>query len=183
MAGTPVLGPVALQDFEVPERIAVGGRQQLVVHNLPGGGRVIDAMGPDEAEIKWSGFFSGPDAAERVRMLEQLRRAGNSLSLAWDSWRYTVIIREFTADVSNPWWIPYRIQLCVVPDPGVGSDDDPISAPTSAQADALGYGPNIAQQITAAGAQLTSSDLGQVVAAAGSLAQLVTAQAYGENAL
>ena len=123
MAGTPVLGSVALQDFEVPERIGVGGRQQLVVHNLPGGGRVIDAMGPDEAEIKWSGFFSGQDAAERVRTLEQLRRAGNSLGLAWDSWRYTVIIREFTADVSNPCWIPYRIQLCVVPDPGAGSDD------------------------------------------------------------
>ena len=70
MPGTPMLGPVVFRDFEVPERINLGGRQRLAVHMLPGGGRVVDAMGPDDAPIRWSGTFSGVDAAERVRMLE-----------------------------------------------------------------------------------------------------------------
>lgn len=143
MVATPVLGSVALEGFEVPERIGIGGRQQLAIHKLPGGGRVIDAMGPDEASIRWSGTFSGPAAAERVRTLERLRRVGAPLELSWDGWRYTVIIQEFTADVANPWWIPYRIQLCVVPDPTIGSGDDPIAAPSVGDAYALGAGPNL----------------------------------------
>ena len=183
MPGAPILGGIALTEFEVPERIGIGGRQQLAVHNLPGGGRVVDAMGPDEVPIRWTGTFSGQDAAPRVRALERLRRAGNSLPLTWDSWLYTVIIEEFTADVSNPWWIPYRIQLCVLPSPTAGSGNDAIVAPSQAEADALGAGPNVDEQIATASSGLTASSFAVVVSAAGSLAQLVTAKAYSENNL
>jgi hypothetical protein len=53
-----VLGPVAFSDFEDPERIRFGGAQRLAVHKLPGGARVIDALGPDDTEIGWSGIFA-----------------------------------------------------------------------------------------------------------------------------
>ena len=66
-----ILGPVLLRDFEVPERISFGGRQAIVVHRLPGGARVIDAMGRDDAEIAFSGIFSGPDATRRARTLDR----------------------------------------------------------------------------------------------------------------
>ena len=81
MPTAPTLGPITFQAFEVPERISLGGRQRLVVHALPGGGRVVDTMGPEEAPIRWSGMFSGANATERVRMLERLRRAGDVLEL------------------------------------------------------------------------------------------------------
>src|SRR5690242_17085448 len=81
-----VLGPVAFSDFEVPERIRFGGAQRLTVHKLPGGARVIDALGPDDTELGWSGIFAGPDATERALLLDQLRVRGAVLPLkSWNS--------------------------------------------------------------------------------------------------
>ena len=116
MSSTPILGPIVLAGFEVPERIDFGGKQKLIVHTMPGGGRVVDAMGAEEAPIRWSGVFSGQNASERVRALEALRRMGSPLTLSWDAWRFRVIIHEFEATVTNANWMPYRIELCVVPD-------------------------------------------------------------------
>ena len=53
MAGTLLLGPVLFRDFELPGQITWGGKQRLAVHHLPGGRRVIDAMGRDDAAIVW----------------------------------------------------------------------------------------------------------------------------------
>ena len=80
MAGLLVLGEVTFHDFELPEHFTIGGKQQLIIHTLPGGGRVVDAMGADEAPVRWAGVFSGQQAAERVRILERLRRAGRPAS-------------------------------------------------------------------------------------------------------
>ena len=114
MASPPVLGPVAFLGFEVPERITLGGKQRLAVHTLPGGTRIVDAMGPDDGELAWSGMISGIDAVERVRQLDELRRAGQALPLGWDGWRFTVIISRFEADCASPWWVPYRISCTVL---------------------------------------------------------------------
>jgi hypothetical protein len=57
------LGGVPFQDFEVPEQIRFGGSQRLAVHELIGGGRVVDALGDDAGEISFSGIFSSSDAA------------------------------------------------------------------------------------------------------------------------
>ena len=54
-----VLGPVLFREFEVPARINFGGRQRVVVHALPGGARVIDVLGRDDAQISFAGIFSG----------------------------------------------------------------------------------------------------------------------------
>lgn len=183
MSGAPVLGPVAFEGYEVPERIRIGGRQQLAVHNLPGGGRVIDAMGPDEAPIEWSGVFSGPSAAERVRALERLRRSAETLDLSWDGWRYSVVIEEFTAEVTSPWWIPYEIRLCVVPDEGLGPGTDPISEPSQLDLGPAATAQILQQQIATASAGLTAPNLGDAVAASGVLARAATARAFAESKL
>ncbi len=112
-----VLGPVAFRDFEVPERITFGGTQRLAVHELPGGGRVIDVMGAQNADLVWSGVFSGADAAERVRLLDGLRLLAAELQLSWDVFAYTVIIERFEAEYTNPWWIPYHLTCKIVQDP------------------------------------------------------------------
>ena len=112
-----VLGPVTFRDFEVPERITFGGTQKLVVHELPGGGRVIDAMGAQDADLVWSGVFSGADASERVRLLDGLRLLAAEVALSWDVFAYTVIIERLEAEYSSPWWIPYHLTCKVVQDP------------------------------------------------------------------
>ena len=110
------LGPVAFAGFELPSSITVGGRQRLAMHRLPGGLRVIDALGPDPADIAFSGIFTGPDAADRARLLDTLRVAGATLPLAWDAFAYTVIVEQFEADYRSPWWIPYRLTCSVLRD-------------------------------------------------------------------
>lgn len=111
-----LLGPIAFQDFEVPSGIRFGGRQRLAVHRLMGGGRVIDALGQDDADISFCGTFSGSNATVRARMLDELRIAGQPLQLTWDVFFYTVFIGHFEADYQNRWWIPYQIGCTVLRD-------------------------------------------------------------------
>ena len=112
-----VLGPVAFHDFEVPERIAFGGTQKLAVHELPGGGRVIDAMGAQNTDLVWSGIFSGADAAERVRLLDSIRLSAAEVLLSWDVFAYTVIVERLEAEYVSPWWIPYHLTCKIAQDP------------------------------------------------------------------
>ncbi len=110
------LGPVAFAGFELPSSITFGGRQRLAIHRLPGGLRIIDALGPDPADIAFSGIFTGPDAADRARLLDTLRDRRPALPLAWDAFLYTVVLEQFEADYRSPWWIPYRLSCTVLRD-------------------------------------------------------------------
>lgn len=111
-----LLGPIVFQDFEIPAGINFGGRQRLALHHLPGGFRIINALGRDDAQISFSGIFTGSDATLRARSLDELRVAGIALPLTWDVLFYTVLIAEFRADYCNGWWIPYRIVCTVLQD-------------------------------------------------------------------
>ncbi len=110
------LGPIDFAGFELPSAITLGGRQRLAIHRLPGGLRIIDALGADHADLAFNGIFSGPDAADRARILDALRIAGVALPLAWDAFLYTVVIESFEADYRSPWWIPYRLTCSVLRD-------------------------------------------------------------------
>ena len=114
MAVALTLGDITFNAFEVPEHFVIGGKQRLVIHSLPGGGRIVDAMGAEDAPIRWTGVFSGQQAAERVRAVERLRRSGQRQSLTWDAWLYSVVVQEFEAEITSTCWIPYRITLCIV---------------------------------------------------------------------
>jgi len=111
-----LLGPVLFQDFELPERISWGGKQQLAVHRLPGGARVIDAMGRDDKEITWSGIFSGNGGSGRARLIDLMRAEGSVWPLTWEAFFYSVVIAGFDADYSRSNWIPYRITCTVLRD-------------------------------------------------------------------
>lgn len=173
-----ILGPILFRDFEVPQQITLGGRQRLAVHQLPGGVRVVDAMGADDAELGWSGILSGPDAGARARSLDSLRRGGLAWPLAWDGWRYTVIIARFEADSANPCWLPYHISCCVLAEGDLAAPELLPLDPTAGEAALLGAGPGLDDRLAAAGAGLAGPGLAGVLAAAGSTAQLATARAF-----
>jgi hypothetical protein len=111
-----VLGPVQFEGFEVPREIPFGGAQTLVVKKLVGGDRVIDAMGRDDVDIRWSGRFRGALAEPRARALDQLRIAGQQQLLTWSSLRYLVLIERFEASFEQPFEIPYSISCTVLQD-------------------------------------------------------------------
>ena len=116
MAVVLTLGPLLFTDFEVPEQINVGGKQMLVVHKLVGGNRVIDAMGRDDADIKWSGRFRGSAAETRTRLADFVRVQGQPIVLAWSSFLYLVVVEDFAADYKQPFEVPYTVTCKVISD-------------------------------------------------------------------
>ncbi len=108
-----ILGSIAFREFEIPEEIRYGTRHRLEVHKLVGGGRVIDAMGPDPEPIRWRGRFRGPDAASRARDVEALAKSGRRVSLAWGGFSYSVVVDDFSADYQRFYEIPYHISCTV----------------------------------------------------------------------
>ena len=149
------LGPVAFVGFELPSSITLGGTQRLAIHRLPGGVRIIDALGPDPADIAFAGIFSGPDAADRARLLDTLRISGAALPLAWDAFLYTVILARFEADYRSPWWIPYRISCTVVRDEAAAAVTAILDLGSSITADLVSagsYGSSAVGAISVAGA-------------------------------
>ncbi len=115
------LGDVTFQDFEVPERIRFGGEQRTAVHELIGGGRVVDVLGGQPAEIGFHGIFSGTDAAARAQSLDSARAAGAVLALGWDGFFYHVVIADFEAAYEKPFWIPFRITCLAVSDSAIAA--------------------------------------------------------------
>ena len=147
-----LLGPIVFQDFEIPSGINFGGRQRLALHRLPGGARVIDALGRDDAQISFTGIFTGSDATLRARALDELRVAGIALPLTWDVLFYTVLISQFHADYRNGWWIPYRIVCTVLQDEASALLQTAVSLATAAVADigtAAGYASDAGIDLTA----------------------------------
>ena len=130
-----LLGGVVLDGFEVSEPIGFGGAQALAVHKLPGGARVIDAMGPDNGVISWRGILSGSDASDRARQLDAIRVAGLAVPLAWDVFTATVIVSDLRLAFANSWWVPYRIGCTVL----VGTQlPGPAAVITDVLSDVLG---------------------------------------------
>lgn len=116
MTITLSLGDVLFSDLEIPEHIAFGGEQSLVVHKMVGGVRQIDAMGRDDMPMEWSGTFMGAEALSRAKYLDAQRIAGTSVPLVWSEFFYDVVIQRFEADFQREWMIPYRITCIVVLD-------------------------------------------------------------------
>ena len=110
------LGDFAFSAMEIPGEIGFGGSQRLAVHELVGGARVIDAMGRSDRPLEWSGLFMGAGAADRAQYLDSLRVSGRALGLSWGQFRYTVVVREFSASYQKSYQIPYRIVCEVVED-------------------------------------------------------------------
>jgi hypothetical protein len=154
MSGYLQLGPVSFAQFEVPPRIGFGGAQRLAVHRLPGGARVIDAMGADDQPIVWQGIFTGSDAAERARLLDVLRIEGLPLPLAWDGFAYLVVIAGFQATYERSNWVPYCITCTVLADPAVVATNIAASLGATVQSDLLAA--NAGTDTTAAQAALAA---------------------------
>jgi hypothetical protein len=128
---TIILGDFVFDGWEIPEKISWGGAQRVNVHKMIGGERVIDSMGPDNADISWSGIFLSPDASLRADQLDQMRKDGELLELVFAGRYYSVVISSFTADQRMLSYVPYNITLAVQRDQSIATYpyvDDAIAA-------------------------------------------------------
>jgi hypothetical protein len=115
------VGGIAFTDFSPPDRMMGGGNQAMVIHKLPGGSRVIDTLGPDEAAVVFSGEFFGNNAYGMALSLDAIRAQGNVVELQWGGQFRQVIVRNFIYHVKRlPVWVEYTITLEVQSNPQQG---------------------------------------------------------------
>jgi hypothetical protein len=113
---TLYLGGVGFASFEIPEEICAGGAQSLFKHKYPGGARTIDAMGPDDSDITWSGTFMDGSAQDRCKQIDIMRRQGQPIVMSFSGYSYLVMIASFEWRFKRTWHIPYTITLAVIQD-------------------------------------------------------------------
>lgn len=113
---TLMLGPVAMSGIMTDDVLPWGGSQRMAVHKLPGGARVIDVMGRDDADLAWRGYLEGPLAMPSALAIDALRIGGQVQTLTWDVQSFNVVVAEFIADYRYTSWIPYRIRCVVLAD-------------------------------------------------------------------
>lgn len=122
MSDTLILGGIAFDGFSTPNEMMGGGRQAMVVHKLPGGSRVIDTLGPDEANVQWHGHFFGNNAYNTALALDGMRASGAVYALTWGGQFRSVIIEQFIYKVRRlPVWVNYDISCVVYQNPSLGN--------------------------------------------------------------
>ncbi len=109
-----IVGDVEFTGLEVPESVTIGAKQQLVVHKLVGGKRIVDVLGIDYDNLSWSGWMTGATAGERVTALETLRDVGAPLAFSIDGYYFNVIIQSFNQRFEHVYRRFYTIDLMIV---------------------------------------------------------------------
>lgn len=117
-----IVGDVEFTGLEVPESVTIGAKQQLVVHKLVGGKRIVDVLGVDYDNLSWSGWLTGATAGDRATELETLRDVGSPLSFSIDGYYFSVVIQSFNQRFEHVYRRFYSIELLIV-----SSLDTPIT--------------------------------------------------------
>lgn len=152
-----LLGDFEFTGFEVPEFIKFGGEQAMHVHKLLGGARIIDAMGPDDGNVSWSGRFQSTDASLRASSLDQMRRDGLPVQLSWRDNSFLVVIKQVEFQWERFYQCTYTIECAVVQDLAKQNADsspitidDQVDEDLQSQYDALQEDSNIAGSVNIA---------------------------------
>jgi len=185
-----VLGGIAFEAWEVPNKLPFGIKQHHVVHRLMGGQRVVDAMGPDPDPISWTGRLRGPNAMARAMMFRSLAAEGSELELFWNGLAFLVLITDFKPVAEREFEIPYTMTVEVVEDldapiGGLISSLDSVIGADLQQAASIVSGIDLATVSDAIGA--VSSVVASVGvlqnATAAALAQIETAAIVASDAI
>lgn len=108
------LGTLTLTDVEVSNALEIGGKQELVVHKLVGGDRVIQVMGPDPDPIILAGMFTGPGAQVCALQLTKMCDVGSPVRLGFPGGSLMVVIRPVTYTYQQQGAvIPFRVTVKV----------------------------------------------------------------------
>src|ERR1700728_620354 len=94
-----VLGSLTFDSWATPQHMPFGGRQELAVHQLPGGARVVDTLGPSEHDIVFSAQMYRNDAIGVAEQLDAMRLSGAQVPLSFAGRYYSVIVAETKMDI------------------------------------------------------------------------------------
>jgi hypothetical protein len=144
------IGGINLSGPELPPSMPYPVSQELVVKKLPGGGKVVDAMGAYDGVITWSGRFDGSMAVSRVDAMLDIVRAAAVVTLQWGSESRQVVVSEFTPHWgSRGMMIAYEITCEVLPSVQAAAAPTMLSSLSLDIGNALGV-PNITSDVSSA---------------------------------
>ena len=108
-----------------PQALDIANTQQLAVHDLIGGGRVVEALGRKMTPVSWEGVLLGaPMAFDTGLALQALAASGGSTLLTWERFRLRGLISALSLSCESPFRISYKITF---------TPSDDLSEPLSAQ--------------------------------------------------
>lgn len=110
------IGGLALLNNEHPDKLAFGLEQRQAIHELIGGGRQVQDLGPQPSDITWPGTFWDEQAAGKVQTLKRMQAAGNAVTLSWYNDSYSVLIKKFTPTWRHESRCDYELTVTVVAD-------------------------------------------------------------------
>ncbi|GBQ63882.1 hypothetical protein AA103196_0722 [Ameyamaea chiangmaiensis NBRC 103196] len=106
------VGPITLSGMEIPDRVILGGDQRVVITEMPGGGRVINAQGAQPGPLVLEGRFVGPNALSRARILDQLRCQGTAVTFIGLGFSCDVWVTSFSFSYESKGIVcPYVMRL------------------------------------------------------------------------
>jgi hypothetical protein len=184
--GLVTLGPIQFSGIEVPERIPAGGRQASKVWQLPGGQRVVQTMGRDDADLTWTGIFEGPGAEQRAHTLDALRQSGQAVTLAFGTFNFSVVVTDCTLNYERVNWVPYSVSCTVIQDNAASFQAGPQSLLGSINSDlsnALGFNVGSAAQSAVSVAQTAVNVAGALGLKSGAWTSALSAIGTANNAL
>ena len=116
-ASAPItIGGITLTGAQAPSEFTIGGQQQVVIHKLPGGDRIINAIGNDPNRLTLAGTFFGPNTTTSYQGLASLRQAGTTKTLSIMGQSLLVVIVGFRYTLQQRGAVvPYSIEVEVVP--------------------------------------------------------------------
>ena len=112
------IGPVQFLSQETPQNLSFGLEQILAVHDYIGGSRVIQTMGPRAKDISWEGRWRGSSAYVdgQSRSLTKLAATGQVTTLAWLTYAFDCVVREYIPDWKHQFRSDYKITVSVLRD-------------------------------------------------------------------
>ena len=142
---------IELTRFELPETIhGLGVTQATAAHQLSGGRRVIQPMGPYPQErITWSGILGLSDGflpgvgtplaytdngADRAMKLQAKAKAGRLVTLTFNPWKFRGYVKSFIPKPGFAGFIPYDITFLPTEDISGGQG---VAVPLPAQVPSL----------------------------------------------
>lgn len=141
--GVVSVGSFVAYGMENPEKLRFGGKQQVVVHKLLGGDRIVDVLGPDEDDVAWTGYLTGALAQVRAIQLDEIRKAGETVPLVWPGGYRQAIVTEFSVSVERAGYLlPYSIKCLVLP-LTTSSSGDFLSSSASYGGSSVGTGTDV----------------------------------------
>jgi hypothetical protein len=159
------LGGIPFGGYSPPDSMPFGGEQAMEIHKLPGGSRVIDTLGPDEADIEWKGTLFDDAALSFALALDAMRASGEVVPLVFAGQYRSVIIKKFIPRIRRlPVWVEYEICCVVYINPMLGALGGFVGAVANFVGGAL---TGIAVGPAASIDTLVASDLGSASGAAG----------------